>query len=97
MPEPNGFPSEFRTCYKNKTSKTCYTIHEWKFSTEVTACALDNSDNEWNNKWYNKLDESTIAIISVGVFVLSGLFIAGYYGYRRVKQNQGVQNTENLL
>ena len=98
FPAPVGFPTDFRTCYNDTTGKTCYTYPEWKASTVVTACAIDNKENdEPKNKWYNKLDESVILLSVVGVAVLVGLFVAGYYGYKKLKQNEGVQNTENLL
>merc|ERR1712032_884890 len=81
IPKPKGFPESFRTCYKNKKSKTCYTFDEWKMSAEVTACAIRNQENpEPKNKWWQKLDETAIMITLVGLILLAVLFVAGFYG-----------------
>ena len=52
-------------------------------------------DLEPESKWWKRLDE--IAIIVISVAVLVGVLVAVFYRYKRLKQNEGVENGETLL
>ena len=95
-------PDDFRTCYKEEGNATsgCYTYSEWKTSSQMLICVEDNEPNEsYENSWLSKgwVTEQTIIYSIVAVLVLAGLFVGSYYGCKQLKQNEGIQNQEQLL